>query len=75
MSMHGGQSLPPSKQQLVEALIEDGATIQDIMDQVGCSRATVFNYKRNLKDFGTVLAPSISRMGRPPTLTDEMVEV
>ena len=73
--MDGGRTLPPSKQQLIQALIEEGATLKSIVEEVKCSRATVFNYKHNLKDFGMVLAPSQARIGRPPSLTEEMVEV
>ena len=67
--------MPPSKQQLIQALIEDGATPKSIVEEVKCSRATVFNYKNNLRDFGMVLAPSQGRIGRPPSLTEEMIEV
>jgi hypothetical protein len=73
--MDGGRSLPPSKQQLMKALIEDGAPVQTILEQVGCCRRTYFNYRDSLKEFGTVLPPGISKIGRPLILTSEMVEV
>jgi hypothetical protein len=59
----------------MKALIEDGAPVQTILDQVGRCRRTYFNYRDNLKQFGTVLAPGISKIGRPSILTSEMVEV
>ena len=73
--MDGGRTLPSSKQQLIQALIEEGTAPKDIVEEAKCCRATVFNYKRNLKDFGTVLAPSNSRIGQPPTLMEEMIEI
>ena len=73
--MDGGRTLPPFKQQLIQALIEDGATPKSIVEEIKCSRATVFNYKNNLRDFGMVLASSQGHIGRPPSLTEEMVEV
>jgi len=59
-SMDGTQSLPPAKRQLAQSLIEEALPIQTIADEVKCSRRTVFRYKRNLKDHGSCLAPSIS---------------
>jgi len=75
VSKHGTQALPPSKRQLAQCLIEDGADVQSIVDEVDCCRRTVFNYKRNIKEHGSCLAPSVSRMGRPPKVTDEIIEV
>ena len=75
VSKHGTQALPPSKQQLAQCLIEDGVDVQSIAEEVDCCRRTVFNYKRNLKQHGSCLAPSISRMGRPPKVTDEIIKV
>ena len=73
--MGGAQSLPPARRQLAQCMIEEGVPIQSIIEEVRCSERTIFNYKRNLKDHGSCLAPSISRMGRPPILADAMIEV
>jgi len=73
--MDGTQSLPQAKRQLAQCLIEDALPIQSIANNVICSRRTVSCYKRNLKDHGSCLAPSISRMGRLPILTKVIIEV
>ena len=73
--MDGGQSLPPIKRQLAQALIENGAKPQYVAEEVGCSVATVYHYKENIQLFGHTLAPSISRIERPPDLTMEMLDV
>ena len=74
-STYGTYSLPPVKQQLGQCLIEDGADVETIADEVRCTPRMAFNYKRNLRDNGTCLAPSISRKGRPSILTEAMIEV
>jgi len=68
-------ALPPQKRELATVLIEEGVAIQDIIEEVGCSCRTIFNYKSNIKNFGDPLSPSISKVGRPPTLTTEMIDV
>ena len=73
--MDGGQSLPPIRRQLAQALIESGAKSLHVAKEVKCSLATVYNYKENIRLFGHTLAPSISRIGRPPVFTVEMLDV
>lgn len=70
-----GGGLPPHKRQLATLLISEDTKPQQIVDEVGCSRRTVFYYKSNLKAFGDTVAPSISKVGRPRALTEEMVDV
>ena len=59
--MDGGQSLPPIRRQLAQALIESGAKSLHVAKEVKCSLATVYNYKENIRLFGHTLTPSISR--------------
>ena len=73
--MPGKQSLSPFEQQLARTLIETELLLNHIVEEVGCSLTTVYNYKKNLRIFNDCLAPSISKMGRPSNLTREMCEV
>jgi hypothetical protein len=47
----------------------------DIADEVGTSIQTVKNYSVNLRYFGDILPPKLTRRGRPPILTQEMINV
>jgi hypothetical protein len=67
--------LPPSKRQLIMTLLGDKKHPKDIATEAGCSEATVYTYRTNMLHFNEPMAPSISRMGRPKILTEEMMEV
>jgi hypothetical protein len=56
-------------------LLEGKRNNTDIADEVGVSIQTVKNYSANLASFGDILPPKISRIGRPPILTQAMVDV
>jgi transposase len=70
-----GRSLNQTSQNLITVLLAEGRSIQDIIDEVKCSRRTVLYYKRNIQLYGQALAPKIVRQGRPQSLTVEMVNV
>jgi DNA invertase Pin-like site-specific DNA recombinase len=63
------------KRELAKILIEDGERAETVAAEVTCHRATVFRYKSNLKVWNDCLAPSLSCVGRPSTLTQEMLDV
>ena len=67
--------LPQTKRDAIQARIEQGVPHIDIADEMNVSIQTVKNYSANLKHYNTVLLPSISRIGRPPIFTQEMIEV
>ena len=73
--MASGIQLLECKWDLARLLIEDGVAPINVAEEVGCSRCTIFNYKRNLRDFGDCLVLSISMLGRPSTITDGMIKV
>ena len=54
-SMCDGRALPAIKRQLAELLIDSSAPTQAVVDEVGCCRRTVYNYKQNLQLYGTTL--------------------
>jgi transposase len=56
-------------------LTEGGMSHLAIADEAGVSLQTVKNYSSNLATYGSILPPSVSRRGRPPLLTREMVDV
>lgn len=69
------KALPQSKRDAIETRLKEGIHHSKIADEVNVSIQTVKNYSTNLKHHGAVLLPSISKLGRPPILTREMVEV
>ena len=73
--MEDRRALPPWKRELAKALIVSNMSIQQTADEVECARHTITKYRRNLRFFGDCLAPSISRNGRPPALTQEILDV
>ena len=70
-----GGGLPPIKRQLIATLIASGTLPKEITETAKCSRRTVFNYKHNLSRFEDTRAQSISKVGRPSALTQEMEKV
>ena len=66
--------LPQSKRDAIRTRLNEGTPHSTIADEVNVSIQTVKNYSTNLKHHGTVLLPSVSKSGRPPILTQEMVE-
>jgi hypothetical protein len=73
--MEPTHGLPPIKRLHAEALIKCGATKEDVIKEVKCSRTTYYNYKQNIHVFGQSSALSISKMGRPSNFTQAMREV
>jgi predicted transcriptional regulator len=73
--MSDGRSLPPIKRQLAQLLIESHLDSKTVAGEVGCSLRTVYNYKSNMKICKQPLLPSISRIGRPSSFTQEMRDV
>ena len=69
------KALPQSKRDAIKTQLEEGIPHTTIADEINVSLQTVKNYSTNLKHHGTTLLPSVSKMGRPPILTQEMVEV
>ena len=72
---NGGLSLPLSKRQLAQIFLENDSTVKHIVKEVRCNLTTAYKYKDNVCDCGETLAPSISRIGRTPILTAEILEV
>jgi transposase len=70
-----GKALHQSKRDAIETRIKEGVPHFAIAEEMKVSIDTVKHYSSNLKNFGTVILPSISRRGRKPILTREMVEV
>ena len=56
-------------------LLEGKLDHVNIADEVGTSIQTIKNYSANLHHFGDILPPKRSRRGRPPTLTQGMINV
>jgi len=73
--MESGRPLPPSKRQLAQLLIEEGTAVQSVVEEVKCSRRTVFNCKHNLKVHGSCLAPVIGKEEKPPMNTDAIIDI
>src|SRR5271169_46631 len=69
------KALPQSKRDPIKTLLEEGIPHATIADEINISIQTIKNYSTNLKHHDTVLLPGISKLGRPPILTREMVEV
>jgi transposase len=70
-----GKILPQYKRDAITDRIRQGVPHLDIAEEMKVSLQTVKNYSSNLKNFDSVLLPSVSNMGRPPLLTREMIEV
>ena len=67
--------LPQSKRDAIKTRLEEGIPHTAIADEMNVSMQTVKNYSTNLKHYDTVILPSACLRGRPPILTQEMVEV
>jgi len=61
--MEPTHGLPPVKRLHAEALIKCGATEEEVLREVKCSRSTYHNYKQNIRFFGQSAAPSYSKSG------------
>jgi predicted ArsR family transcriptional regulator len=70
------RELPKYKRDAIKARINEGKKdLLDIADEMSVSDQTVKNYSANLHKFGSVLPPSIRKKGRPPLMSQEMIEV
>ena len=70
-----GKALPQFKRDAIKTRIQEGVPHFMIAEEMNVSIPTVKFYSSNLKNYGTVILPSISKRGRKPILTQEMVEV
>jgi transposase len=67
--------LSQAKRDAIITRLEQGVPHLKIAEEVNVSTQTVKNYSTNMKHHGVVLLPSISKMGRPRIMTQEMTEV
>jgi len=67
--------LPDSKREAIKQRLHEKKSHIAIAEETSASIQTVKNYSSNLKHYGVVLLPSISKRGRPPKMMREMVEV
>ena len=68
--------LTPEARETVRTLLLEGKRDHlAIADEVGVSLQTVRNYSSNLNNYGDILRPKVTRIGRPPIMNPEMIEV
>jgi hypothetical protein len=66
--------LPASKLHLIRDMIESQSlTTSEMAEEAECSKLTIINIRRNLRQFGNVHAP-LTRIGRKRTITPWMIE-
>ncbi|KAI2681221.1 hypothetical protein DTO013E5_7825 [Penicillium roqueforti] len=66
--------LAPSKLHLIRDMIESQSlTTTQMAEEAECSKVTIINIRRNLRQFGSVHAPP-TRVGRKPTVTPLMID-
>jgi transposase len=59
----------------MEALLDKGTRIQEVAEEVKCSRRAVQYYKSNIRDTGKIEKEVHGKRGRPSLLTQEMRQV
>ena len=64
-----------SKQDAIKQRLLENTPHIAIAEETSVSIQTVKNYSATLKHHDAVLLPTVSRMGRPPAMTREMVDV
>ncbi|OQD72532.1 hypothetical protein PENANT_c242G05870, partial [Penicillium antarcticum] len=65
--------LPPSKLHLIRDMIESQSfTTSQMAEEAECTKVTIINIRRNLRQFGTIYAPQ-TRIGRKRTMTPLMI--
>lgn len=65
--------LPPSKLHLIRDMIEcQSFTTSQMAEEAECTKVTIINIRRNLRQFGTIYAPQ-TRIGRKRTMTPLMI--
>ena len=67
--------LRQSKREAIKQRLDEKTPHINIAEEMSVSIQTVKNYSTNLKHHDVVLLPSVSRRGRPPIMTREMVDV
>jgi len=67
--------LPQSKRNTIKQCLLENTLYSAISEEISVSIQTVKNYSTTLKHHDAVLLPTVSRMGRPPAITHEMVDV
>lgn len=66
--------LPASKLHLIRDMVESQSlTTSQMAEEAECSKLTIINIRRNLRQFGSVHAP-VTRVGRKRTVTPLMME-
>ena len=69
------KALPQSKRDAIQAHLEEGRAHIQITKEMNVSIQTVKNFSTNWKHHGVVKLPIVSRRGRPPSLTQAMMNV
>jgi|SRR5271155_2633899 len=67
--------LPQSKREAIKQRLDENTPHISIAEEMSVSIQTVKNYSTTLKQHDVVLLPSVSRRGRPPRMTREMLDV
>jgi len=63
------------KRQNIKVKLEVNEPVKKIAKDANVSAKTVYAYKKNMKDFGTLRPPKCPNQGRPHKITQEMEEV
>ena len=69
------KTLPRTKRDIIQACLEEERSHIRIIEEMNVFIQIVKNFSTNLKHHGVVKLPIVSRRGRPPTLTQAMVDV
>jgi hypothetical protein len=70
------QHLSLEVRETIRTLLLEGEKDQvDIADEAGVSIQTIKNYSSNLRNFGDILPPKVTRAGRRSIVTQDMTEV
>ena len=67
--------LPQSKRDAIKQRLLENTPHIVIAEEMSISIQTVKNYSTTLKHHDAVLLPTVSRMGRPPAMTQQIVDV
>ena len=69
------RALPQTKLDAIQTRLAEQKDYNYIVEELNVSIQTVKNYSTTLRHHGVLKLPSISKMGRPPALTQAMINV
>ena len=67
--------IPVRKRENIKVKLEVDEPVKKIAKDANVSAKTVYTYKKNIRDFGTLRPPKCPNQGRPRKITLEMQEV